>query len=292
MMSGYPFGHEVADFLEIDQLSKPYRLGVFLIYTAFDLAINAAAGAAAAAAAGHAIGTPATADVLRLAALAGLTKSGIVSGLAILGWFYIDCLLFLLMAIVMNPFVLAQLLTISISAVVLGEGKTPGLLLTPISFIRKELCIAALAAAIPLHFQLSHHLAWPPSNLLGLVFKCIVPCCCCISFPPIWPVAALPLNCAGAVIFAAVARKYDFPLCPLSVAATAAAVYGTVTMFPTMCISYGMNIVIRRRLAAGDTDMERQVERRLRMLRGFMDPDENSPLIQSLTRTNTFGSLI
>lgn len=109
-------------------------MGVFLIYTAFDLAINAAAGAAAAAAAGHAIGTPATADVLRLAALAGLTKSGIVSGLAILGWFYIDCLLFLLMAIVMNPFVLAQLLTISISAVVLGEGKTPGLLLTPISF--------------------------------------------------------------------------------------------------------------------------------------------------------------
>lgn len=279
MMSGYPFGHEVADFLEIDQLSRPYRLGVFLIYTAFDLAINAAAGAAAAAAAGHAIGTPATADVLRLAALAGLTKSGMVSGLAILGWFYIDCLLFLLMAIVMNPFVLAQLLTISISAVVLGE-------------VRKELCIAALAAAIPLHFQLSHHLAWPPSNLLGLVFKCIVPCCCCITFPPIWPVAVLPLNCAGAVIFAAVARKYDFPLCPLSVAATAAAVYGTVTMFPTMCIAYGMNIVIRRRLEAGDTDMERQVERRLRMLRGLMDPDENSPLIQSLTRTNTFGSLI
>jgi hypothetical protein len=86
--------------------------------------------------------------------------------------------------------------------------------------------------------------------------------------------------------------KTDFPLCPLSVAATAAAVYGTVTMFPTMCISYGMNIVIRRRLEAGDTDMERQVERRLRMLRGLMDPDENSPLIQSLTRTNTFGSLI
>jgi len=53
-----------------------------------------------------------------------------------------------------------------------------------------------------------------------------------------------------------------------------------------------MNIVIRRRLEAGDTDMERQVERRLRMLRGLMDPDENSPLIQSLTRTNTFGSLI
>jgi hypothetical protein len=110
-------------------------VGVFLIYTAFDLAINAAAGAAAAAAAGHAIGTPATADVLRLAALAGLTKSGMVSGLAILGWFYIDCLLFLLMAIVMNPFVLAQLLTITISAVVLGEGKTPGLLLINLSLL-------------------------------------------------------------------------------------------------------------------------------------------------------------
>jgi hypothetical protein len=124
MMSGYPFGHEVADFLGNDQLYRPHRLGVFLIYTAFDLAINAAAGVAAAAAAGHTIGTPATADVLRLAALAGLTKSGIVSGLSILGWYFIDCLVFLLMTLVMNPFILAELLTISISAVVLGEGKT------------------------------------------------------------------------------------------------------------------------------------------------------------------------
>lgn len=94
----------------------------------FDLAINATAGASAATVGAHLNHKPATPKVVRLGALAGLTKAAITTFQQIVMMGKISFVFRVVLLLILSPFGICLVVTAEMCNLTLGEGKyfSPG----------------------------------------------------------------------------------------------------------------------------------------------------------------------
>lgn len=88
-----------------------------------DVPINAAAGAAAAAAGAHVNGSEKTADIIRLGALGGIIKSGILNFTVLVCLTSTSTFHHLIMTLLSSPFGMAMVVTLYLSQKALGGSK-------------------------------------------------------------------------------------------------------------------------------------------------------------------------
>jgi hypothetical protein len=144
-----------------------------------DAAVNSAAGAAAAATGASVNGNAVTSRCVKLGAIAGLVKSAWHSMTSLIGWPNPHPVYGLFIIAGTNDLVFAELLVVAISAITIGESEysdhayditiPAGFAYVKYSWaswltishkpVRGSLCVGALAAALPLHFEFVRHLA-------------------------------------------------------------------------------------------------------------------------------------
>jgi hypothetical protein len=98
-------------------------VAIHLALSVLDLGISAAAGAAAAATGAHVNGNATTAQILRLGALGGLIKSGILNAAALLGLTSNNIFVHVLITFAGSSFGSAVLATSIVAMKSLGDGK-------------------------------------------------------------------------------------------------------------------------------------------------------------------------
>ena len=97
---------------------------VAFIAAIIDIPINAAAGAAAAAAGAHVNGSEKTVDIVRLGALGGVIKSGILNFTCLVCLTSTNHFHYLVMTFLLSPFGMAMVVTLYLSQKALGWCKS------------------------------------------------------------------------------------------------------------------------------------------------------------------------
>lgn len=100
-----------------------YSVAIHLALSVLDLGISAAAGTAAAAAGARVNGDEATAQILRLGALGGLIKSGILNAATLLALTSDNIFVTVLLSVASSSFGSAVLATSVVALKSLGDGK-------------------------------------------------------------------------------------------------------------------------------------------------------------------------
>jgi hypothetical protein len=95
----------------------------FAILAAFDMAMNAAAGASAATVGAHLNGKSATAQIIRLGALAGFTKAAITSFREVVLWANINFVFGILLMIIFTSWGICLIVTAEICNLTLTTSK-------------------------------------------------------------------------------------------------------------------------------------------------------------------------
>jgi hypothetical protein len=95
----------------------------FFALAALDIAANAAAGPAAVATAAHVNGSPLTARAMQVAALAGITKSGVLAFVEFAGFAGLPTPAWILLVLVASSFGICVLITAEVSNLILGESE-------------------------------------------------------------------------------------------------------------------------------------------------------------------------
>jgi len=96
----------------------------YALVSLLDTAINAAAGAAAAATGAHANGSPVTPKVAGLGALAGLTKSVIVTFAGLSKYMHLGPILEIPFIVLGSGMVVCLLITVEISGIAMGQSRS------------------------------------------------------------------------------------------------------------------------------------------------------------------------
>jgi len=98
-------------------------VSAFILWSLIDIAINVSAGAAAAAAGAHANGSIVTHRVTSLGALAGLTKSGIVTFVELTKYLHLGPILDFPFQILRSGLVVCLLVTLQVSGMAMGQSR-------------------------------------------------------------------------------------------------------------------------------------------------------------------------
>ncbi|KAJ5794107.1 hypothetical protein N7457_000706 [Penicillium paradoxum] len=190
--------------MDTDNMKRPaINIWTFFALAALDVAVNAAAGPAAVATAAHVNGSPLTARAMQIAALAGVTKSGVLAFVEFVGFAGLPTAAWILLVLITSSFGVCVLITAEVSNLVLGE--TPSALL-----------IAAVVAAIPLAGECIG-IYQSAGGLYGS--------------KPQTQLCVMGLDALGGYVFARMAHNGGYDICSYNVAAAAGAVYGVVTGF-------------------------------------------------------------
>jgi hypothetical protein len=121
--------HSVRTFPETraEKVSEPKLTTLpvltFAILAAFDMAMNAAAGASAATVGAHLNGKSATTQVVRLGALAGLTKAAITSFREVVCWANINFVFWILLMVIFTSWGICLIVTAEICNLALATSK-------------------------------------------------------------------------------------------------------------------------------------------------------------------------
>lgn len=183
----------------------------FSLLAGFDLAMNAAAGAAAATVGAHLNGVPITTKVLRVAAVAGITKSAITSFHELVARMKVNFAFTMMLMLIFSSFGICLVVTAEISNSAYGR-------------VPKELLIAAVVAAVPFLFEAIRTLE--PNPLAEDDDEGPHP------YLAIFLIASDPL---GGYVFARMASNQGMPISNYHAACSAGAVFGTLTWLARVC---------------------------------------------------------
>ncbi|GFF56460.1 hypothetical protein IFM46972_10521 [Aspergillus udagawae] len=178
------------------------NVAIHLALSVLDLGISAAAGTAAAATGAHVHGNEITAQILRLGALGGLIKSGILNAATLLALVSDNIFVLVLLCFAGSSFGAAVLATSIIALKSLGD-------------VPNELLIAAAAAGAPL------------TAGTAVVF----------ASGPVSSILAVGWDALSGYTFARVALNHNFYVCEYKSAAAAGAVFGVLVWFMKLPIS-------------------------------------------------------
>ncbi|KAH8723113.1 hypothetical protein GQ44DRAFT_828519 [Phaeosphaeriaceae sp. PMI808] len=191
----------------------------FSLLAGFDLAMNAAAGAAAATVGAHLNGVPITTKVLRVAAVAGITKSAITSFRELVARMKVNFAFRMMLMLIFSSFGISLVVTVEISNSAYGR-------------VPKELLIAAVVAAVPFLFEAARTLEPKPSTGQDDDEGPH-------PYLAIFLIASDPL---GGYVFARMASNQGMPISNYHAACSAGAVFGTLTwlarVFTALCLRY------------------------------------------------------
>lgn len=107
----------------INSILTPSIVWTFFALAALDIAVNAAAGPAAVATAAHVNGSSLTAKAMQTAAIAGVTKSGVLAFVEFVGYAGLPTPAWILLVLLTSSFGVCVLITAEVSNLVLGESE-------------------------------------------------------------------------------------------------------------------------------------------------------------------------
>lgn len=107
----------------INSILTPSIVWTFFALAALDIAVNAAAGPAAVATAAHVNGSLLTAKAMQTAAIAGVTKSGVLAFVEFVGYAGLPTPAWILLVLLTSSFGVCVLITAEVSNLVLGESE-------------------------------------------------------------------------------------------------------------------------------------------------------------------------